>query len=178
MYPCLSITQNLYTIGGGCQVREWGGGFTGKGRGVVASQELPRGEYVTEYKTKEVYPRKQMANHIAEYELNREGCYILEVQTLKGWVCLDATRRMGSVGCLMNHSANPNLRPFRSLHIRGKWRVGFLAARDIKMGEELTWEYGSPPEGHKWLCRRPPPPQECNPCEGMFCIQLLFLATN
>jgi len=42
----------------------------------------------------------------------------------------------------MNHSANPNLRPFHPLHICGKWRVGFLAARDIKVGEELTTYQG------------------------------------
>lgn len=65
---------------------------------MVASQEIPRGEYVTEYKTKEVYPRKQMANHIAEYELNQKGCYILEVQTPKGWVCLDANPKDGVSG--------------------------------------------------------------------------------
>ena len=154
--------------------------FPGKGRGVVASQKIPCGAFVTEYKTKEVYSRNQMADRISEYELNGEGCYLLEVQTPKGWFCLDATRRMGSVGRLMNHSVKPNLRPFRPLHIRGKWRVGFLAVRDIKAGEELTWDYGSPPGGHKWLCRRPAP--ECGPCEGLLivlsCIQLLFLCNQ
>jgi len=98
-----------------------------------------------------------MAKHIEEYEWNGEGSYILEGQTPKGWVCLDATRRMGSVGHLLNHSPNPNLKPVQPLHIRGKWRVGFLAVRDIKVAEELTWDYSSPPEGHKWLCRTPPP---------------------
>ena len=121
-----------------------------------------------------------MADCIAKYDLNGEGCYILEVQTPKGWACLDATRRMGSVGRLMNHSAKPNLKPFQPLHIRSKWRVGFLAVRGIKVGEELTWDYGSPPGGHQWLCRRPAP--EYSPGEGVLivlsCIQLLFLATN
>jgi len=51
-----------------------------------------------------------MAKHIEEYEWNGEGSYILEGQTPKGWVCLDATRRMGSVGHLLNHSPNPNLK--------------------------------------------------------------------
>jgi len=115
-----------------------------------------------------------MSEHIEEYEWNGEGSYILEGQTPKGWVCLDVTRRMGSVDCLLNHSLNPNLKPFRPLHIREKWRVGFLAVRDIKLAEELTWDYSSPqmatsgPVGDL--------PQECSPC-GVFVFSCCF-ATN
>ena len=126
-----------------------------KGRGVISRQPIWKGEYVLEYKSKEVYKRSGMDDHIHQYDLTGEGSYIMEVQTKEGWYCLDATRRMGSLGRLLNHSANPNLKPFRPLWVRGKWRVGFLAIRDIAAGEELTWHYSCPPQGHQWLYRHP-----------------------
>ena len=137
--------------------------FPGKGRGVVTLESIPCGDTVTEYKSKEVYKCAKKSFHVNEYDRNNEGSYILEIQTPEGWVCLDATRRMGSIGWLMNHSSNPNLKPFRALFVRGKWRVGFLAITDIGVGEELTWNYGSPPQGHQWLYKKPP--QYCSPHE-------------
>ena len=113
-------------------------------------------QLVIEYKTKEVYRFRQRAAHITEYDMNGEGSYILEIQTSDGKWCLDATRRMDSLGHLMNHSVCPSLKPFKPLFANQKWRVGFLAVHDIAPGEEITWDYGAPPEGHKWLFRRPP----------------------
>lgn len=127
----------------------------GKGRGVTTKVKIHKGDFVVEYKTAEVYPRRQMSNHIEEYDRNEEGSYILEIQTKDGWFCLDATRAMGTMGRLLNHSSKPNIKPFRPLYLRKKWRVGFVALRDIYPGEEIMWDYGCPPDGLQWLYRRP-----------------------
>ena len=64
------------------------------------------------------------------------------------------------------------------LFIRGKWRVGFTAARDLHAGDELTWDYGCPPKGIEWLGQRPKhkhsasgkqflPTGDCHTCGGL-----------
>jgi len=42
-----------------------------------------------------------------------------------------------------------SLKPFKPWFVNQKWHVGFLVFHDIVPGEELTWGYGVPPEGHK-----------------------------
>ena len=127
----------------------------GKGRGVVGAEHIKEGSYVLEYKA-EVYPRKERAAREREYSANGEGCYILDTLTRDGWVCLDATRRLSSAGRLLNHAPKSvaTLTPFKPLFVRGKWRVGFVATRDLSPGEELTWDYGCQPGGVDWLRRK------------------------
>ena len=109
--------------------------------------------------------KSQMDKHVHTYQLNDEGSYIMEVQTKEGWMCLDAMRCMDSLGRLFNHSSKPNLKPFRALYVRGKWRVGFLANRDIPASEELTWDYTCPPQGQQWLYK-------CSPtAKSKVCLQ-------
>ena len=107
-------------------------------------------------KTSEVYPRTERPRHEEEYAANDDGCMILEVQTSKGWMCLDATRLYAIPGSLLNdaQARAAILKPFRPLFVQGKLRVAFLATRNIKKGEELTWDYGCPPENQQWLMRR------------------------
>ena len=127
-----------------------------KGRGIFLEEPVANREYVLEYKG-DVYPRKEKRDHEQEYATNDEGCFILEVQTKEGWVCIDPTRRPSSAGRLINHapSTEATLIPFRPLKVFGKWRVGFTAARDLSPGEELTFDYGSAPGGIDWLKKRP-----------------------
>ena len=96
------------------------------------------------------------------YAMNKEPCMIFEVQTAKGWLCLDATRWFGTTGRLMNHAAarEATVKLFKPLLVSDKdgsekWRVAFLATRDIAEGEELTWDYGCRSEGQEWLMRFP-----------------------
>lgn len=130
--------------------------FPGKGRGLVILENVPRGAYVIEYRG-DVYPRKERASHEREYEANGEGCYILDIQTRDGWLCIDATRSLSSPGRLLNHAtkAMATLTPYKPLFLNGKWRVGFTASRDLVAGEELTWDYGCLPGGLDWLKQRP-----------------------
>ena len=126
-----------------------------KGRGVFVDEDVKAGRYMLEYKA-EVYPPKQRAEREQEYMANEEGCYILDILTCDGWMCLDATRKYGTVGRLLNHAPKSlaTLTTSKPMVIRGRWRVAFLAARDLSSGEELTWDYGCKPDGIEWLRRR------------------------
>jgi len=112
--------------------------------------------FVVEYKTARVYPRSERDQYEAMYTLNAEPCMVLDVQTPQGWQCLDATRKFGTLGRLLNHAAaaKATVKPYRPLLVNGKWRVGFVATRDLKPGTELTWDYGCQPKGQQWLMRR------------------------
>lgn len=71
----------------------------GKGRGVIATAPILKGQFVTEYKCYMQYPLSQKCKHILEYKDNSEGSFILEAQLPDGkWICLDATRRMNCFG--------------------------------------------------------------------------------
>ncbi len=129
-----------------------------KGRGVIADEDFKKGAYVLEYKYNDSFTLKERKDREAEYATNEEGCYILDVQLPegKGWLCLDATRNLNCWGRYLNHSITPNLKMFTALMIRGKWRVGFYALRDIKKGAELVYDYGEQKKPPAWLQRRPP----------------------
>lgn len=128
-----------------------------KGRGVIALEAIKKDDYVLEYKYSECYSKRERAAKEEEYSLNSEGCYILDAQLPqgKGWICLDATRNVNCWSRYINHSIKPNLKLFRPLMIRGKWRVGFVATRDIKEGEALSYDYGQQKKAPTWLKRRP-----------------------
>ena len=119
-------------------------------------ERVPAGAYVCEYETDAIYPRKDRDLQEAEYTRNDEGCYLLDVLTRDGWVCLDATRCFSSMGRLLNHAPKTvaTLTPHKPLFVGGKWKVGFVASRDLLPGEELTWDYGCKPGGQEWLLRR------------------------
>ena len=128
----------------------------GKGRGLLLLEPVREGSYVLEYGAV-VYPRRERAVREREYVANGEGCYIIDAQTSQGWMCFDATRRFLSPGRLMNHEprGKATLTPFKPLLIGGKWRLGFVATRDLQPGQELTWDYCCAPGGIDWLKKRP-----------------------
>lgn len=128
-----------------------------KGRSVIAIEKIEAGEYVLEYKYLESYSKKERASKEAEYSVNGEGCYILEAQLPKnqGWICLDATRNLNCWARYINHSSNPNLKLYRPLMIKGKWRVGFIAVKNIERGDNLYYDYGQQKGAPLWLQRRP-----------------------
>ena len=85
-----------------------------------------------------------MQQHIDEYNKNEEGCYIITSKHPVGYLtklCWNATRHFHQIGRSINHAQNPNALLTQPLHVRGKWRVGFLAARDINVGDEVVWDY-------------------------------------
>ena len=48
--------------------------------------------FVSEYEHDDVYPASERVAREAEYAMNHEGFMILDVKTVRGWMCLDATR--------------------------------------------------------------------------------------
>ena len=54
--------------------------------------------------------------------------------------CIDATRAYGTIGRLVNHSPNPNVKG-RVAVVEGKLRMGFLAMKDLKRGDEVLVDY-------------------------------------
>lgn len=59
--------------------------------------------------------------------------------TLNGSECVDASLK-GNFGRFINHSCNPNAAT-QKWWVRGELRVGIFALRDIKKGEEITFDY-------------------------------------
>ena len=115
------------------------------GRGVVAKERIPKRSYVCEYKTSAVYPVKDKADHDDAHSRNDSGSYTVETYYAVphvGRLCFDATERYNHPGRYINHvSRGGNLRLIRPFFIRGKWRIGFLAIRDISVGDELCYDY-------------------------------------
>ena len=130
------------------QIREVGG----RGCGVFAQEKIEKGSYICEYQSK-VYEMKEKEKHLKEYEVNREGSYIIDMVG-KPSLCFDATRVFGvgrdNYGRYINHAKRGvNCRPYPPLFIRGKYRVGFIALKDIQEGDELFWDYGC--RGEEWM---------------------------
>ena len=109
------------------------------GRGVVARERIHNGAYVCEYKTSSVSPAKSG-------EVDARGMYIIETSFEEkrgsGRLCFDAMDRLHHPGRFIKRVAKgANIKPAKPQFIRGKWRVGFLAVRDILEGEELAYAY-------------------------------------
>ena len=124
-----------------------------KGRGVVADEDIEEGEFVVEYKYSESYKPKVKPKKDRDYIKSNMGCFILEVQLPhdKGWLCLDATLNINCWGRYINHSTEPNLKIWKPMKVRDKWRVGFTAVRFIKKGEELRYNYGKQKNAPEWM---------------------------
>ena len=124
------------------------------GQGVVAAVDIHKGEYVCEYKTSSVYPAREKEKHSREHDLNNAGSYVIEtayrVPEGGGQLMFDATERYHHPGRYINHVARGgNLKLMGPFYIREKWRIGFLAIRGIKAGEELCYDYGDRTE--EWM---------------------------
>ena len=128
-----------------------------KGRGVITKDEIMAGEFMCEYKTYRVYPVGSELHKELEQEYQKNGEGSFTVQTAYpipdvGRLCFDATRRYRDVGRLINHSPHPNLSISQPIHLRGKWRLGLMAIRDIAPDTEITFDYGV--REMKWMRSR------------------------
>lgn len=88
----------------------------------LLKHETPSISIHLEYKTSEVCRRTERPRHDEECPVNDEGCMILEVQTSKEWMCLDATRWYAIPGHFLNdaQALSAILKPFRPLFFKGK----------------------------------------------------------
>ena len=101
--------------------------------------------------------------------INGEGSYLLETQ-FGSKLVFDATRCYDQCGRYINHSSSgraKNCRYWRPLFIRGKYRVGFVASRDIAVNEELSYDYGIRAES--WMTATSP--KKPNPSRQKYSLE-------
>ena len=113
-----------------------------------------KGEQIGEYEgnlcTYKVFKEKEKY-----YGKMGMGSYILEYE--QRWA-IDATEENGTFGCLINHSKlNQNIKPVVEVK-KGQPTIIFVALRDIKINEELLYDYCDTSNNTKkifpWLKKR------------------------
>lgn len=111
------------------------------GRGVFANKDFKKFEEIIKFRGK-LFTREQLP--------------ILYDDVSDHYVQIDRNLYMGPSGCLddfINHSCEPN----SGLKIMEK-RVFLIAIKDIKIGEEVTWDYSTTMDEDEWemdcLCKR------------------------
>jgi|GEM_PF-5511540 len=108
-----------------------------KKRGLRASEDIKKGTYLGTY-AGQVRTTFAIKNPDSTYVLCSE--FVLDRDLEVEFVCTDALTQ-GNHTRYMNHSSQPNVIEKDILH-RGFFRTCFFANRDIKKGEELTFNYG------------------------------------
>lgn len=109
------------------------------GRGLYASQPIPRGTRIIEYigeKITKAESRRRERERIARLHTGGDGT--VTIFELNQRYDLDG-RTPGNLACLINHSCAPNC---RAENLRG--HIWIIADRDLAAGEELTFDYGFP----------------------------------
>lgn len=126
----------------------------GKGRGVIATKQFSRGEFVVEYHGDLIEITDAKKREALYAQDPSTGCYMYYFQYLSKTYCVDATRETDRLGRLINHSKCGNCQT--KLHdIAGVPHLILIASRDIAAGEELLYDYGDRSrasiEAHPWL---------------------------
>lgn len=126
-----------------------------KGRGIFAMHAFARGDFVCEY-AGEMITYARAKEREAKYALDPSiGCYMyfFEHKT-KSW-CIDATAETNRLGRLLNHSKLGGNCHTKLFEINSKPYLILVASRDIRPGEELTYDYGDRNkmslQSHPWL---------------------------
>lgn len=110
--------------------------FAGKGYGLVALEDLSSGQFVIEY-VGEVINSAEFARRVQQMqEAKEENYYFLNVEPD---MTIDAGPR-GNMSRFINHSCDPNCET-QKWTIEETLVIGLFAIKDIKAGEELTFNY-------------------------------------
>ncbi|KAG5881466.1 hypothetical protein JTB14_000894 [Gonioctena quinquepunctata] len=134
----------------GLQVRR----MKNKGRGIFATRDFHKGEFVVEY-SGELIDMQEAYHREGKYEQDQNmGCYMYYFKYNEQQYCVDATAESGKLGRLVNHSRNGNLIT-KTITIDKVPRLALIAKTHIKTGEELLYDYGDRSkeslEHHPWL---------------------------
>ncbi|PLW20506.1 hypothetical protein PCASD_15566 [Puccinia coronata f. sp. avenae] len=130
-----------------------------KGFGMRLLSDLPKDTFVYEY-LGEVIGEKALHKRLKDYAM--EGIKHFYFMQLQKDEYIDATKK-GGFGRFLNHSCSPNC-------YIGKWvvgrhlRMGIFTKREVRAGEELTFDYNVDRYGHE--------AQECF-CGEANCIGIL-----
>jgi len=101
------------------------------GRGVFALRRIPKGTRIIEYKGKLITDKEADRRYSRVHE---HSPHTMLFSLEGGWV-IDATRR-GNLARWINHSCAPNC----EIEEEGQ-RIFIEARRDIRLGDELTYDY-------------------------------------
>jgi histone-lysine N-methyltransferase SETD2 len=107
-----------------------------KGHGLRLLEDIPDGGFLIEY-VGEVLDTHAYEARQKEYALNGHKHFYF--MTLNGSEVIDACAK-GNLGRFINHSCEPNCRTEKWM-VNGEVCVGLFAMRDIKKGEEVTFDY-------------------------------------
>ncbi|XP_058077910.1 histone-lysine N-methyltransferase ASHH3 isoform X4 [Magnolia sinica] len=106
------------------------------GSGLVADEDIKQGEFVIEY-VGEVIDDKTCEERLWKMKHRGEtNFYLCEINRD---MVIDATYK-GNKSRFINHSCQPNTE-MQKWRIDGETRIGIFATRDIKRGEDLTYDY-------------------------------------
>uniref|UniRef100_A0A0C9R856 Ash1 protein n=1 Tax=Fopius arisanus TaxID=64838 RepID=A0A0C9R856_9HYME len=121
-----------------------------KGWGVRTKDSIKSGVFILEY-VGEVVSEREFKSRMATRYANDTHHYCLH---LDGGLVIDG-HRMGGDGRFVNHSCEPNCE-MQKWSVHGLPRMALFALRDIKSGEELTYDYNfalfNPSEGQECRC--------------------------
>ncbi|XP_073119337.1 histone-lysine N-methyltransferase ASHH2 isoform X2 [Henckelia pumila] len=107
-----------------------------KGYGLQALDGIPEGQFLIEY-VGEVLDVHAYQARQRDYAL--KGHKHFYFMTLNGSEVIDACAK-GNLGRFINHSCDPNCRTEKWM-VNGEVCVGLFAVKDIKKGEEVTFDY-------------------------------------
>ncbi|KZV45935.1 histone-lysine N-methyltransferase ASHH2 [Dorcoceras hygrometricum] len=107
-----------------------------KGYGLQALDDIPEGQFLIEY-VGEVLDVHAYQERQRTYAL--KGHKHFYFMTLNGSEVIDACAK-GNLGRFINHSCDPNCRTEKWM-VNGEVCVGLFAVKDIKKGEEVTFDY-------------------------------------
>ncbi|PAA63624.1 hypothetical protein BOX15_Mlig026212g1, partial [Macrostomum lignano] len=108
----------------------------GRGWGLKAMQDIAKGEFVNEYVGDLIDEEEAKKRLSWAHDHGVTNFYMLTLD--KGRI-IDAGPK-GNLSRFMNHSCSPNL-VTQKWSVNGDLRIGLFALRDIKAGEELTFNY-------------------------------------
>lgn len=107
-----------------------------KGFGIRAIKDIPSETFLIEY-VGEVLDNKQFEKRAKKYSENKnEHFYFMALKTN---AIIDATKK-GNVSRFINHSCDPNAET-QKWTVNNELRIGFFSVKDIKRGEEITFDY-------------------------------------
>lgn len=109
---------------------------TCKGFGIRADHDIPADTFIIEY-VGEVLDNKQFEKRAKKYSENKNVHYYF--MALKSNAIIDATKK-GNISRFINHSCDPNAET-QKWTVNGELRVGFFSRKDIKQGDEITFDY-------------------------------------
>lgn len=128
-----------------------------KGRGVFANKYFNKGDFVCEYAGEMISYQSAKKREEMYAQDTTIGCYMYFFEYKTKIFCIDATAETSRLGRLLNHSKTEGNCRTQLFEINSKPHLILIAARDIKPGEEMLYDYGdrnkNSIESHPWLAK-------------------------